>query len=200
MLTRPIEAMFSSKQQCILSSKVLRTAGFTASELLDPVFGDVKSVVEGLESGTIPAPLGYVVMYSESKQKHILLYSKAAQTTAFMHFDLHGSEGESDEDLAKRLGFLDVSQARSRSRSRSRSPSRTKKNITKPKKERVWLPDDQWQPVMQPCGEQWPDYFTVNCGGDLEQFSVRRGEVAWCYWQGDYYRIRGGDDGWTKSI
>ena len=143
VLTRPIignEAMFSMEQQHVSTPQILRYAGFTASELLDPVHKSVKSVSEGLKSGTIPAPHGYVVMFAEKEQKHILLYSKAAQTTAFLHFGLHCSEGESDDDLATSLGFLDVSQekgARSSSRSRSRSRPRSSSRTQNKKKKRV---------------------------------------------------------------
>jgi len=62
-------------------------------EVLDKaVHSSVSATVDALNAGTIPAPNGYVVVYSASQERHFMLYTNDSKGEAFKHFAISDAD------------------------------------------------------------------------------------------------------------
>ena len=194
----------------VLNPSNLRRADLHVDEVLDPhVHTSLEDVTAMLISGAIPAPKGYVVMYSQTLKEHVLLYTDKSKATAFMHFGLLECSSSDEEAvhvdykatwtrLEPPMSLSQLSVPVEERRERSRSPHQERKN--KKAEKGKWLSDAEWKPQRSPF-QGYPDHYRVPCGGDLEEFVAKEGSVMWCRWpesQKKYYRIRAGDLRWTE--
>ena len=209
-LSAHIEEMADARMLSrVLKPVNLRRANIQFEEVLNPqVHTSLSDVTAMLISGVIPAPKGYVVMYSQTLKDYVLLYTDKSKDTAFMHFGLLEC-GSSDEEAIPvgykptwnhveppmSLAALEVPVEESRQRSRSPHLERKNKRTEKQK----WLSDAEWKPQRTPVSG-YPDHYRVPCGGDLEYFNAKEGSVMWAHWPESrkYYRIRAGDRTWIE--